>query len=125
MKNPPDRAGDEDQTAREYREEFHALLSWMELASWMVIAPSSRCNAATGCDALHWATTSRAHPSHRPHWVATPSSNCTSSKVIPALAWRAISRSDTRRHTQTIMANGFGWLVDEDAIINTNLSHLQ
>jgi hypothetical protein len=82
-KNPPDRAGDEDQAAAECREEFHA---------------------ATGWEALHCATTSRAQPSHWPHWVATPSSNCTSSKVMPARTWRAISRSDTRRHTQTIMA---------------------
>jgi hypothetical protein len=76
-------------------EEFHAALSWMRLASWM---------AATGWVALHWATTSRAQLSHCPHWVATPSSNWMSSKSIPARAWLAISRSDTRRQTQTIMA---------------------
>ena len=62
------------------------------------------CNAATGWLLWHWATTSRAQPSHRPHWVATPSSNWISSKPMPARAWRAISRSETRRQTQTIMA---------------------
>ena len=103
-KNPPDRAGDEDQAAAECREEFHALLSVMELASWIDLGSDSRLSAATGWEALHCATTSRAQPSHWPHWVATPSSNCTSSKVMPARTWRAISRSDTRRHTQTIMA---------------------
>jgi hypothetical protein len=45
--------------------------------------------------------------------VATPSSNCTSSKVIPARTWRAISRSDTRRHTQTIMAGAAVWLAGD------------
>jgi hypothetical protein len=52
-KNPPCRAGNEDQAASESPEEFHALLSWMDLASWMVLKPSSRWMAATGCDALH------------------------------------------------------------------------
>lgn len=103
-KDPPDRAGDKDQTAAEGREEFHALLSLMELASWIAAGPVSRWSAAIGCEALHWATTSRAQPSHWPHWVATPSSNWTSSNVMPARTWRAISRSETRRQTQTIMA---------------------
>jgi len=59
--------------------------------------------AATGEVAQHWATTSRAQPSHWPHWVATPNSNWMSSKLMPARAWRAISRSETRWQTQTIM----------------------
>jgi len=83
-KDPPDRARDEDQAAAECRDEFHALLSLMELASWIALGPESQFNAATGCEALHCATISRAQPSHWPHWVATPSSNCTSSKVMPA-----------------------------------------
>jgi len=92
---PPGGAQDEDQDYAEAKDGFHAALSWMRLASWM---------AATGWFALHWATTSRAQLSHCPHWVATPSSNWMSSKSIPARAWLAISRSDTRRQTQTIMA---------------------
>ena len=63
-------------------------------------------SAATGLEAWHCATTSRAQPSQQPHWVATPNSNCISSKPMPARAWRAISRSETRRQTQTIMAVG-------------------
>lgn len=68
--------------------------------------------AATGEVALHWATTSRAQHSQRPHWVATPSSNWMSSKLIPARAWRAISRSEIPLQTQTIMvgqALAGGW----------------
>src|SRR5688500_14056844 len=61
-KNPPDRAGDEDQAAAECREEFHALLSVMELASWIDLGSDSRLSAATGWEALHCATTSRAQP---------------------------------------------------------------
>ena len=104
-KGPPGRAHGEDQAAAEgaelckegCAEEFHARLSKMALASWM---------AATGCDALHCATMSRAQPSQRPHWVATPSSSWMSSNPKPARAWRAISRSETRWQTQTIMAVG-------------------
>ena len=55
----------------------HALPSESVLASWML---------ADGQLALHWATTSRAQPSHCPHWVATPSSNWISSKPMPARA---------------------------------------
>src|SRR5690349_2203127 len=83
-KDPPDGACDKNQAAAERREEFHALLSEMEVASWIALVPDSRFNAATGCEALHCATISRAQPSHWPHWVATPSSNWTSSKVMPA-----------------------------------------
>jgi hypothetical protein len=127
MKYPPSRAGDDDQADTEGREEFHVLLSVMALASWIELGSDSRLSAAIGWEALHCATTSRAQLSHWPHWVATPSSNCTSSKVIPARTWRAISRSDTRRHTQTIMAVGrqSGWLLVGVPIINTNSSHLQ
>src|SRR3989344_2138096 len=105
-KDPPGRACDEDQAACECREEFHDLLSRMELASWIVFGAASLCRAATGLDALHCATTSRAQLSQHPHWVATPSSNWISSKLMPARAWRAISRSEIRRQTQTIMAAG-------------------
>ncbi len=73
-------------------------------AAPIAVSTASLCSAATGCDAWHWATTSRAQPSQQPHWVATPSSNWISSKPMPARAWRAISRSETRRQTQTIMA---------------------
>ena len=88
--------------------------SAMELANWI---------KAWGAWAWHCATTSRAHPSHWPHCVATPSSIWIWSKSNPARAWRAISRSLTRRHTQTIM----GWLgkIEVDLIINKNPSHLQ
>ena len=41
-KDPPDGAGDEYQTAAEGREEFHALLSLMELASWIAVGPVSQ-----------------------------------------------------------------------------------
>jgi len=47
-KNPPDRAGDEDQAAAESRDEFHALLSLMELASWIALGADSQFKAATG-----------------------------------------------------------------------------
>jgi len=47
-KDPPDRACNEDQAAAECREEFHALLSEMEVASWIALVPDSRFNAATG-----------------------------------------------------------------------------
>eukprot|EP00812_Abedinium_dasypus_P009952 NODE_3604_length_765_cov_24.397183.p1 GENE.NODE_3604_length_765_cov_24.397183~~NODE_3604_length_765_cov_24.397183.p1 ORF type:complete len:174 (-),score=6.41 NODE_3604_length_765_cov_24.397183:227-748(-) len=83
-KDPPGRTSDQDQAAADCRDEFHALLSLMELASWIALGPDSQLNAATGCEALHCATISRAQPSHWPHWVATPSSNWTSSKVMPA-----------------------------------------
>ncbi len=71
-------------------------------------------SAATGLLGLHCATTSRAQPSHWPHWVATPNSHWISSKPMPARAWRAISRSEIRRQTQTIMAGGgraVGWRI--------------
>ena len=51
--------------------------------------------------------------------VATPSSNWISSKPMPAWAWRAIL-SETRRQTQTIMAQS---MVNEMVIINANPSH--
>lgn len=47
-KNPPDRACDQDQAAAECRDEFHALLSVMEVASWIALGPDSRFNAAIG-----------------------------------------------------------------------------
>jgi hypothetical protein len=47
-KDPPDRTCNENQAAAECREEFHALLSEMEVASWIALEPGSRFNAATG-----------------------------------------------------------------------------
>ena len=47
-KNPPGRAGDDDQADAECREEFHALLSVMALASWIELGSVSRLSAATG-----------------------------------------------------------------------------
>jgi hypothetical protein len=47
-KNPPDRTCNQDQAAAECREEFHALLSLMELASWIALGPESQFKAATG-----------------------------------------------------------------------------
>jgi len=116
MKDPPGRAQYQDQTAAKRAEEFHALLSKMDVASWI---------AATGCEALHCATMSRAQPSHWPHWVATPSSSWISLKHMPARTWRAISRSDTRWHTQTIMAASKLAGGERCASINTNYYHLQ
>lgn len=101
--DPPDGTYNDDQAACECGEERHVLPSWIRGAGWAVCGAISLCTAATGWDAQHCATTSRAQSSQRPHWVATPSSNWISSKLMPARAWRAISRSEIRRHTQTIM----------------------
>ncbi len=82
---------------------WQAELVWAATSLWMAaVVPLEQ----------HLSTTSRAQVSQRPHCVATPSSNWISSKLMPACAWRAISRSDTRWHTQTIMAaNSCGWLL--------------
>ena len=105
-KDPPGRTDHEDQTdgerCKKMGDVVHGPPSSVSVASVML---------AVGQLALHCATTSRAQPSHRPHWVATPSSNWMSSKPMPARAWRAISRSETRRQTQTIM-DGLGWLIE-------------
>jgi hypothetical protein len=103
---PPGIANNEDQASGEGPEDFQALPCVIDSQSWMTASLGpvvSLCNAATGCDALHCATTSRAQVSHRPHCVATPSSSWMSSKPIPALTWRAMSRSEIRWQTQTIM----------------------
>lgn len=63
-KDPPDRTRYQDQAAAECRDEFHALLSLMELASWIALGPDSQFKAATGWEALHCATISRAQLSH-------------------------------------------------------------
>ena len=74
--NPPDRADDQNQAGAECCDEFHAPPQRLAGARMLAGVPlSSRLNAATGCEALHCATTSRAQPSHWPHWVATPSSS--------------------------------------------------
>lgn len=125
MQDPPDRAYDDDQTSCECVERFHAVPSWMVVAGWTAFGSVSLYRAATGCEAQHCATTSRAQSSQRPHWVATPSSNWISSKLIPARAWRAISRSETRWQTQTIMVQAVGLAMDDHGIINANSSHLQ
>ena len=51
--DPPEREGDQDQAAEYSGEEFHALLSVMEVASWTGRTVASLRKAATGRDALH------------------------------------------------------------------------
>ena len=103
-KDPPGRPRHEDHAAWDGDDEIQRRLSRIQLAGRRGRTSASLRRAATGRDGLHWATTSRAHPSQHPHWVATPSSNWISAKLMPARAWRAISRSEIRRQTQTIMA---------------------
>ena len=120
-KNPPCRANHQNEADKKHGN-HNARAPHDEPCAGLV---SSKM-LALGQVPLHWATTSRALLSHRPHWVATPSSNWMSSKPIPARAWRAISRSEIRRQTQMIMVGlGSRLYQSEGFIINENGYHLQ